>query len=167
MLTICARAQMVAVKSDLVKDALMIPDAGVELVVGGRHTLGLSVFAATKPWGHNAEILGLSPRFRYWLSGRPFSRLFLGCATQIANYNIEWGKEKYNGNSISAGLLMGYAFNLSKRFNIELAWGTDIMYYSHKDHYLGDKFYEAGQRAESYGTIFTPRLEVSLLYIIR
>lgn len=162
------KAQMIAVRSDLFKDAAMIPNAGLELVVGNRHTLGMELFGAMNPWGVDAEAIGLSPRFRYWLSGRPFSRLFVGAVAQFTNYDIKWSGKAYQGNAFSAGVMLGYTFNISQKLNIEISCGTELLTYGQKKYNKKeDSYIFYGERINSHGTMLFPRLEVSLLYIIR
>lgn len=160
-------AQMVAVRTDVVKDALMIPNLAADFVVGAKHTFGVEVFGANKIYGNTAEIIGVAPNFRYWLSGRPFSRLFVGVNAQFANYTINWKKDSYHGNSLAGGLMFGYAFNVSERFNIEVAGGTDLFYYDQKEYRKGDEYYNYGEDTNSHGAILMPRLEISLQYVIR
>lgn len=167
LMSMCASAQMVAVKTDAVKDLAMIPNLGVDLVVGAKHTLGLQLFGTGNCWGNKVETIGVSPRFRYWISGRPFTQVFLGVNAQVANYNIEWSSWRYQGNSVAAGLEVGYAFNLSQRFNIELSGGTDLMFFNHKEYRVGDNYFNYGEKANANGSIFCPRLEVSFVYVIR
>ena len=163
-----ANAQMVVVKTDAVKDLAMIPNAGVELVVGERHTMGLQLFGAKNSWGKDVTMIGVSPSFRYWLSGRTLSRLFVGANAQVANYNIKLDSDTYQGNCASLGVSLGYAFNISKRFNIEIEGGTGILAYSQKEYLLGrDNYPLYGEKANAHGTILFPRLEVSLVYVIR
>lgn len=167
LISMCANAQMVAVKTDAIKDVAMIPNLGLDLVVGAKHTLGLQVFGTTNIWGKDIKAIAVAPRFRYWLSGRPFTQLFVGANTQFANYDVIWSGWKYQGNLVSCGLEVGYAFNLSQRFNIELSGGTDFMHYSHKEYRKKDSYYNYGERTNSDGTVCSPRLEVSLVYVIR
>lgn len=167
LLTMQANAQMVAVKTDVVKDAFMIPNIGVEIVLGDKHTLGADLFGTKKIYGNVAEIIGVTPRYRYWLSGRPFSRLFVGANAQFANYTINWEDKSYHGNSFAVGLALGYSINLSKRFNIELAGGTDLLYYNHKQYTLGDIYTNYGEKPNAAGVILCPRLEISVMYLLR
>ena len=162
-----ASAQMVAVKTDVLKDVAMIPNASVELVVGERHTMGLQLFGAVNPWGQDVSILGVTPSFRYWLSGRTMSRLFVGANAQLINYDIKWNKDVYQGNAVALGVSLGYAFNLSKRLNIEVEGGSEIMAYSQKEFRKGDYHPLYGEKANAHGTILFPRLEVSVVYVIR
>lgn len=167
LFSLCASAQMIAVKSDAVKDIAMIPNLGVDLVVGAKHTLGVQLFGAANPWGKDVELIGFSPRFRYWISGRPFAQFFVGANAQFTNYDILWSKTKYQGNAISGGLEVGYAFNISQRFIIECSGGTDLRYYEHKEYKITDDYKNYGEKANANGSILTPRLEVSLVYVIR
>lgn len=166
LVSLCASAQMVAVKSDVVKDIAMVPNLGLDLVVGSKHTLGVQVFGTTNCWGKDVETIGFSPRFRYWISGRPFAQLFLGVNAQFVNYDITWSKDEYQGNALSGGLEVGYAFNLSKRFNLELSGGTDLVYYAHKQNKVG-KYYGYGEKSNAKGSVMSPRVELSLVYILR
>ena len=163
-----ASAQMVVVKTDALKDLAMMPNAGVELVVGEKQTMGLQLFGAKNSWGKDVSVIGISPSYRYWLSGRTLTRLFVGANAQIANYDIKWNKDVYQGNCASLGISLGYAFNISERFNIELEGGTGIMAYSHKE-YVGskDNYLLYGEKTNAHGTILFPRIEVSLVYVIR
>lgn len=167
LFTMQISAQMVSIKNDLVKDVFMIPNLGVDFVIGDKHTLGIDVFGTKKIYGNVAEIIGVTPRYRYWLSGRAFSRLFVGVTTQLANYTINWDDKSYHGNSVAAGLTIGYAINLSERFNIELAGGTDALYYAQKEYTQGDIYTNYGDRVNSKGIIMCPRIEVSVTYLIR
>lgn len=162
-----ASAQMVAVKSDVLKDAMMIPNITADFTVGERHTLGVQLFGASKIYGNTAEIIGIAPSFRYWISGRPLSRFFIGVTAQAANYTINWKSDSYHGNSLAAGLNFGYVFNLSTKFNIEVVGGTDLLYYSQKEYRKGDAYINYGEEPNSKGTLIMPRLEVALQYVIR
>lgn len=167
LFTMQMSAQMVALRTDVVKDAFMIPNLGVDFVIGNRTTVGVDLFGARKIYGNVAEIIGVTPRLRYWLSGRPFSRLFVGINAQAANYTINWDDKSYHGNSIAAGLSLGYAFTVSEHFNIELSGGTDALYYNQKEYMAGDSYINYGERTNSTGIIMSPRFEISLMYIIR
>lgn len=167
LVSLCANAQMITVKSDVVKDIAMIPNLGVDLVVGARHTLGVQLFGASNPWGKDVELIGVSPRLRYWISGRPFAQFFVGVNAQFANYDILWSETRYEGNALSGGLEVGYSFNLSQRFAIECSGGTDLKYYEHKEYKITDSFHNYGEKANAYGAILTPRFEISLVYVIR
>lgn len=162
-----ANAQMVAVKTDLLRDAAMIPNVGVELVVGERHTVGLQFFGAVNTWGKEVGMVGITPSFRYWLSGRTMSRLFVGTNAKLVNYDVKWSNEVYQGNAAALGFSLGYAFNLSERLNLEVEGGTEIMAYSQKEYTMGDSYSLYGEKASAHGTMLFPRIGFSLVYVIR
>ena len=49
--SVCAKAQMIAVNTNLASDALAIPDLGVEMVIGDRSTVGVNVLGGYHPYG--------------------------------------------------------------------------------------------------------------------
>ncbi|MBR3883747.1 MAG: DUF3575 domain-containing protein [Bacteroidaceae bacterium] len=161
------KAQMVAIKSDIVKDVAMIPSLGTDIVVGEKHTIGLNLYGCTKPWGKDLTIMAISPEFRYWFSGRPFTRHFIGFSAQMANYDIHWNKKIYEGNSVAMGVAMGYTLNLSKRLNLELLTGLNVLGFKQKEYYEGDRYDYYGSRTNSDGIMLVPRIEASISYIIR
>ena len=161
-------AQMVAVKSDIVKLGAMIPNIGVELVVGNKTTLGIDVMAAKDAWWTDySRIIALSPNIKYWFSGRPMTRQFVGLSAHLANHNLYIGKEVYQGNSAAMGVIGGHVFNLSSRWNVEFCGGLSLLGYRQKHYYKGDH-YDNGykDKANDWGVMLFPKLELSVSYII-
>ena len=100
LITFCgisAKAQMLAVNTDMLLDVMMTPNAGVEVVVGERTTLGGHIFGNYKPWGKDVKMVGVQPEYRYFFSGRPLHKFFVGAAGLIANYDITWKGKVYDG----------------------------------------------------------------------
>lgn len=162
-----ANAQMVAVKSDILKWGAMVPNLGLELVVGNKTTLGVDVFGTNNVWWtEHAELIAISPNYKFWFSGRPLTRQFVGLSAQLANYSIHYGKECYQGNSAAVGVIGGHIFNLSSRWNLELSGGLSLLAYEQKQYLKGDNYELYGERSNSWGTMLFPWLEVSLSYII-
>ena len=80
LITFCgisAKAQMLAVNTDMLLDVMMTPNAGVEVVVGERTTLGGHIFGNYKPWGKDVKMVGVQPEYRYFFSGRPLHKFFI------------------------------------------------------------------------------------------
>ena len=103
-----ARAQLVAVSTDVLMDALLTPSVGGELVVGERTSIGLSLFGNHNPWGKTMKIMGLQPEWRYYFSGRPMHRHFVGIGGLGAQYDITWKGKVYDGSAAGIGLTFGY-----------------------------------------------------------
>ena len=161
-------AQMVAVKSDFVKLGAMVPNLGVELVVGNKTTLGIDIMGAHDTWWTEySRLIAISPNIKYWFSGRPMTRQFVGISAHLANYNLYIGNEVYQGNSASVGIIGGHVFNLSSRWNVEFCGGLSLMGYRQKYYYSGDN-YDNGYKdtANDWGVMLFPKLELSVSYII-
>ena len=69
---------MVAVRTDAVKDLMLTPNVGVDLVVGEKYTLGAEVAFNRNPWGLQMQMTSVTPEFRYWFNGRPLTRQYCG-----------------------------------------------------------------------------------------
>ena len=54
-------AQMVALRTDVVKDLMLSPSVGVDLVVGERYTLGGEVMFSRNPWGIKMQMTSFTP----------------------------------------------------------------------------------------------------------
>jgi hypothetical protein len=171
-------AQQLAVGTNLLMDALMIPNLGVQLGLGKSHfaersVLGLHGYFTSKPWGKEVKAWGVQPELRYFFSGRAMSRWFFGIGANVAKYDITWSGKVYNGNAIGGGLTFGYVFNLTNRLNIDVHSGFGAIYYRQKEHFEGD-FYDTEYSptgrivANSRGyTLLPTSLGVSLTYILK
>lgn len=168
-----ARAQLVAVSTDVLMDALLTPSVGGELVVGERTSIGLSLFGNHNPWGKTMKIMGLQPEWRYYFSGRPMHRHFVGIGGLGAQYDITWKGKVYDGSAAGIGLTFGYVLPLSKRLNVDFHAGLGVIYYRQKeyfeaDHYDIDFAYGSTAQANASGYVLLPtRIGVSVSYILK
>lgn len=160
------KAQLFAVKTDLVLDAAMTPNLGFDLVVSERGTVGATLFGNKNPWGQDVSMLGLMPEYRFWLNGRPMTRMFVGAALLAVDYDITWQNQIYDGNAFGLGATFGYDFLLGARWTLECYGSFGAVYYQHKRSYVTDHYNEL--RYNARGAAFVPfRLGVSLVYIIK
>ena len=83
-------AQQVAVKTNGLMLAAMMPNVGCEFVVGERSSIDLSAFGSINIYGNKAKMIGFQPEYRYWFNGRPMTREFIGVAALGASYDITW-----------------------------------------------------------------------------
>ena len=160
------KAQLLALKTDALWDIMMTPNLGVELVTGNKTSVNVSVFGNHNPWGTNLKMLGAIPEFRYWFSGRPMIREFIGVAGLATSYDITWGSETYKGNAYGGGLTFGYAFYLSPHWNIECYGSVGAVYYDHQHYYREDNYTENRRNAHGYALI-PFKIGVSFAYIIK
>lgn len=73
-------SQQVAVKTNGLMLAAMMPNVGCEFVVGERSSIDLSAFGSINIYGNKAKMIGFQPEYRYWFNGRPMTREFIGVA---------------------------------------------------------------------------------------
>ena len=139
-----AKAQDVAVKTNLLYDATATVNAGVEFGLAPKWTLDLSgtfnawEISEGKKWKHWMA----QPEARYWFCDR-FSRHFLGIHAHGGQYNIggvnadfsifgtDFSKLKdsrYQGWFVGGGIAYGYALILGKHWNMEFEIGIGYSY---------------------------------------
>lgn len=130
MLMLCSRGygQLLSVKTNLLNWGVCAPNLALELVTGERHSFVVS--GSYMPRFYRKDFKGwmLMPEYRFWLSGRPLVRTYIGVAALGGNYNDQSGifqKGKVQRGSY-AGLAAtgGYSFYLGKRWNLELTAGV-------------------------------------------
>jgi len=168
-----AKAQIMAVKTNLATDVLMIPDLGIEMTISERSTLGLSVTGGHNPWGKTAKGIAIQPEWRYYFGGRPMSHHFVGIGLLAGSYNLDWKHKHYRGDAIGGGLIFGYTMYLTKRLNLDAHAGLGLARYRQQK-------YDAEYESEStrfdgnddyvrmYGTSIIPmNIGLSLSYIFR
>lgn len=166
-------AQKLAVGTNVLMDALMIPNLGAEVVVGERSVVGVHGFGTYHPWGKDVRLLGVQPEYRYFFSGRPMNSFFVGVGGLAISYDITWSGKVYDGNAVGGGLTFGYVMPLTHRANLEFYSGFGAVVYHHKEYFEGD-FYDTdysigGQlHANAQGYFLLPtRFGVSLTYILK
>ena len=118
---------LVAVRSNLLFDALTAVNLGVSLPLGEHFSLDADLYF---PWWHAGnrfalEYLSLDVEGRYWLKprGKALTGHFLGLYGQVGKGDIQLGRSLcYQSPQFwSAGLRYGYSFPLSAKWNLELS----------------------------------------------
>lgn len=122
--------QLLSVKTNLLNWGLCAPNLGLELVTGERHSFVVSGSYMHRLYQRDFNGWMLMPEYRFWLSGRPLARTYIGVAALGGNYNDQSGifqKGKAQRGSY-AGLAAtgGYSFYLGKRWNLELSAGVAL-----------------------------------------
>ena len=145
LLALCtgAKSQSVAVKSDLLSDALLNVNLGVEFGLAPKWSLDLA--GEYNGWtvdGHKWKHWYAQPELRYWFCDR-FARHFVGLHTLGGQYNFgnlsnhinflgsdlsKLSDYRYQGWAVGGGLAYGYAFILSRHWNLELELGVGYLY---------------------------------------
>ena len=158
--TLAAQAQKVALKTNLLDDAVLDANLGIEFGLAPSWTLDIT--GSYNGWtlnGHKWKHLAIQPEARYWFCDR-FAGHFLGIHALGGKYNFGNIKSKvkflgsdfsglaqnrYQGWGIGAGIAYGYAWMLGRHWNLELEIGAGYIYTRY------DKFEckECGERLET------------------
>lgn len=157
MASLCstARGQDVALKTNVLYDAALTVNAGLEIGLAPRWSLDVSgnfngwTLDSGKRWKHWM----VQPEARYWFCDR-FAGHFLGFHALGGQYNfggfnpgvkfLGWGRDdegkysgtdltklkdhRYQGWGVGAGIAYGYAWILGKHWNLEAEIGVGYIY---------------------------------------
>jgi len=139
-----ARAQDVALKTNLLSDAVLSPNLGIEVGVAPKWTIDLSgqfngwKLSHSRRWKHWA----VQPEARYWFCDR-FAGHFVGIEAHGGQYNIggidgrinllgtdarKLKDARYQGWFVGAGVTYGYAWILGEHWNLEAELGIGYSY---------------------------------------
>ena len=67
-----SRAQQISVNTDVTMLMMQIYNAGAEMTIGNRSTLGLSVLGTKNPYiKKDMKLVAIQPEYRYYFGGRP------------------------------------------------------------------------------------------------
>ena len=125
-----------AVKTNMLYDALLVPNIGVEFYVGKNWSLaGNWMYAWWKSdRKHNYwRIYGGDVELRRWFGRRavekPFSGHHVGLYGQIVTYDFELGGKGYLGDkwSYGGGVAYGYSLPVGHRFNVDFTLGIGYL----------------------------------------
>ena len=175
-----AKGQSVAVKTNLLYDALLNVNLGAEFGLSPRWTLdvsgGLNMW--TLPHDRRWKHWLVQPEARYWFCDR-FSGHFLGFHTHGGQYNVgglkngikflgsdfsKLSDSRYQGWFVGAGVAYGYAWILGRHWNLELEIGVGYAYTQY------DKFRCAGcgkkvESDKSHHYVGPTKAAVNLVYV--
>lgn len=167
---------MMAIKTNVLTDAIALWNGGMEFQIGRHLSLDLSgTYTQTNylyPESHT-KIYGFSPELRYWF-GQPLSKgSYLGIHGNVAWYTLKGNKTVLYQNVSNdkpawcVGLDYGYSLKMDRKnhwgveFNIGLGYGM----YSHntaEQNGLDDTWYSTGTETKHY--VGLTRLGVTFSY---
>lgn len=124
--SITGSAQELAVKTNLLSDALTVPSLGAEFTIGHRWTLNTDVewMPAYQSTNHYLRTLNVQSEVRFWFRA-PFTGPFIGPSAHWRVYNMaglpvfKLKDERIQGNFYSVGVTAGWHFTLSSRWGLE------------------------------------------------
>lgn len=137
-------AQEVAIKTNAIADGLLNPTAGIEIGLAPKWTIDLTgeLNAWTLSHGRRWKHWYAMPEARYWLcermGGHFFALHIMGGQYNIGGFNGHWnmlGTDarklrdlRYQGWYAGAGIGYGYAWMLSRHWNLEAEIGIGWAY---------------------------------------
>ena len=171
-----ADAQRVAVKTNALYWTTATPNLGVEIALGNRWTFELA--GGYNPWtldvenNLKAKHFLVTPEFRYWFC-ESFNGHFVGMNANYTEFNVsgvflpeeKLKDSRIEGWAASAGLIYGYAWPISRRWNMEFTLGLGY-WYSNYDRYENRKcgiFYENNV----VRTVGLTDIGISFIYLIK
>nr|WP_290540124.1 DUF3575 domain-containing protein [Alistipes sp.] len=128
-------SQQIALKTNLVYDAMATVNAGVEVSFARKWSFEVAGnynawdFSDGRKWRH----ILVQPEFHYWLC-EPMSGHFFGLHAHWSKFNLakvripfglwkDLRDKRYEGDLYGAGLTYGYALPLGRHWNLEAALG--------------------------------------------
>ena len=167
-----AKAQIIAVNTDVVSDGLLAPNLGLELGMTSRSTLAINALTGTNILYSNTKMTAIQPEWRFYFSGRRMYHHFVGIGLIGATYETHADHRTYNGDGAGAGVTFGYVWPITNHLNLDFHAGLGAFYYRQKEYYdMGENAIltqEEPLEANSRGISFVPtRIGISLTYIIK
>ncbi len=166
-ISISIHAQQLAVKTDAVWDAMLMPNLGFDVVVGNRTTLGVAAFASPKVFNKDIKAYAVQPEYRYYFSGRAMHQHYIGVGSLALFYRQK--KENYYQSVYTGGLglLFGYVLHLGHRWNVDFHAGCGL-YAFHKKKSVFDEPNDSWNKDTSHGLFAAPTsLGVSFNYVLK
>lgn len=138
-----ASAQRVNLKTNILPDALLSPNLGVE--IGLKPHWSLDLTGELNLWtidGHKWKHWAFQPEARYWFC-EYFAKHFVGVHAIVGQYNFgnlhnhinflgsdlsQLTDHRFQGWGWGGGVAYGYSFALNRAWNLELEIGVGVIY---------------------------------------
>lgn len=175
--SLCGFSQTVVLKNNLLYDATLTPNIGIEVKLSNRWTAGLNVGYQPWPFSDKTERklrhLLIAPEARYWFCD-VFSGWFIGANAFYSHYNLSkvnllglypsLKNRRRQGDAFAAGVFAGHSWILSPRWSIEAEAGVDVGHAKYKE-------YECAHCGEYYGEdkkpFLAPKVGINIIYNIK
>lgn len=141
-------AQLAAIKTNALLWGNLTPNLSMELVTASRFSLEGTVFYGLNHTPANVQLKGVQAEIRYWISGRPMARSFIGLSATGTRYTVIHKGTTHQGDAIGPGLTYGYAWPISKRFNLEFSAGVGALWYRERKYPEGTALKTASYNAK-------------------
>ncbi len=140
------RRSTVSLKTNLLYDVALSPSIEAEYRFAPRWSANVEYSIAwwsRKPDHKYYQLMQFSPEVRFWFNpDRKCRGHYLGAFAGAGLYDLENGKEGYQGEYLTAGLSYGYMFPIGKKLSMEAGLGLGWLhtqydeYIPYEDHYV-------------------------------
>lgn len=150
---------LLALKTNLLYDAVLMPSLEVEYLINKRWTVNLEGEIAW--WSQKGkhkyyQIATISPEARYWFKTRkPWHGHYAGLFVGGSWYDLENGERGYKGEFFMTGLSYGYMFPVSRNLSFDAGIGLGFLHTSYEE-YLpidGHYIYQRTSRTDYFGPV--------------
>ena len=164
----------IAAKTNLLYDAAVIPNIGIELYLGKRWTLAGDWFytwfySDTKHryWQGYGGYLTLRKYFGKKAAEHPFTGQHIGLYGLMMTYDVEWGGRGYQSPDwgFGGGIEYGYSMPIARRLNLDFSLGIGYQDGEYKEYLPMDGHY-VWQVTHDRHWFGPTKAEVSLVWLI-
>ena len=166
-------ASYFALKSNLLYDALLVPNLSLEASIGNGWTLGAGGMLAW--WSKDAKhrywrIYGGGLEIRKYFGtlskSKPLQGHHLGIYGDFLTYDFEFGAKGYQSKATyAAGIKYGYSHPIANRLNLDFALGIGYLHSNYKTYVPRDGCY-VYQETKKRKWLGPTQAEISLVWLI-
>ena len=174
----CRRRPLLALKTNLLFDAALMPNVEIEVPVGKRWSVnGEYAF----PWWqfdrgkYCMQVLMGGLEGRYWLGSRKsredrevLTGHFLGLYAGGGKYDLQWGEKGYQGEFfIAAGVSYGWATRIARHLHLEFNIGIGLLRTDYRHYHARDTYQTLLWQENGKYTWFGPtKAKISLVWLL-
>ena len=166
-------ASYLALKSNLLYDALLVPNLSLEASIGSGWTLGAggmfawwSKDAKHRYWRIYGGDLEIRKYFGALSKSKPLQGHHLGIYGDFLTYDFEFGAKGYQSKATyAAGIRYGYSHPIGKRLNLDFALGIGYLHSNYKTYVPKDGCY-VYQETKKRKWLGPTQAEISLVWLL-
>ena len=166
-------ASYFALKSNLLYDALLVPNLSLEASIGSGWTLGAggmlawwSKDAKHRYWRIYGGDLEIRKYFGTLSKSKPLQGHHLGIYGDFLTYDFEFGPKGYQSKATyAAGIKYGYSHPIANRLNLDFALGIGYLHSNYKTYVPRDGCY-VYQETKKQKWLGPTQAEISLVWLL-
>ena len=166
-------ASYLALKSNLLYDALLVPNLSLEASIGSGWTLGAggmfawwSKDAKHRYWRIYGGDLEIRKYFGTLSKSKPLQGHHLGIYGDFLTYDFEFGAKGYQSKATyAAGIKYGYSHPIANRLNLDFALGIGYLHSNYKTYVPRDGCY-VYQETKKQKWLGPTQAEISLVWLL-